>query len=82
MFLNLGELAGGPYSFFAEPRADLLPAIGNGPVEIQHPPIAPRDPRTRRPDEQTGDAALLAASRAGLTQPKMLAALELLCEAT
>jgi hypothetical protein len=52
VFLNLREFAGGPYSFFAEPRADLLPAIGNGPVEIQHPPVVPRDPAHPTADEQ------------------------------
>ena len=81
VFLNLGELAGGPYSFFAEPRADLLPAIGNAPVEIQYPPIAPRDPQHPTLDEQTG-ALMSSLFKGGLTQPKMLAALELHCEAT
>jgi len=81
VFLNLRELAGGPYSFFAEPRADLQPAIGNGPVEIQYPPLVPRDPAHPTADEQTG-MLLSSLFKGGLTQPKMLAALELFCEAT
>jgi hypothetical protein len=80
VFLNLAELTGTPYSFFAEPRADLLPVIGNAPVEIQYPPIAPRDPQNPTANEQTG-ALMSSLFNGGLTQAKMLAALELRCEA-
>ncbi|MDX1488851.1 MAG: hypothetical protein R3268_11660, partial [Acidiferrobacterales bacterium] len=44
VFLNLAEFSGETYTFYAEPAKDVVPAIGNGPVEQQYAPATATTP--------------------------------------
>jgi hypothetical protein len=74
VFLNLAELAGERYSFYADPTRDLVPAGGLAPAEVHYPP-ATATTSTSQEISQFMTAIL----GGGLTQPKMMAALEVEC---
>ena len=77
VFLNLPGLGSGqPYAFYAEPAKDVAPAIGIADSEVQYPAA------NASPADQAVASAMTAVLEGGLTQPKMLAAMDLKCADT
>ncbi len=78
VFLNLPNLASGqPYAFYAEPAKDAVPAVGIADSEVQYPAANGSSPAT-----QAVASAMTAVLHGGLTQPKMLAAMDVKCLST
>ena len=77
VFLNLPGL-GQPYAFYAEPAKDAVPAMGIADTKYSMPPR----PARRRPIRRLLPS-MTAVLDGGLTQPKMLAAMDVnVCRAT
>ena len=77
VFLNLPPLAAAPYSFYIEPQEDRYALRATAPAEVQYPEVTAADPSY----QQAADV-MAAALGGGLTQAKMLAALEVVCPQT
>ena len=77
VFLNMPRLAAAPYTFYGEPQEDLHALRATAPAEVQYPGMSATDPSYQRAAD-----VMNAALAGGLTQPKMLAALELVCPGT
>ena len=77
VFLNLPPLAEAPYSFYIEPQEDRYAVRATAPAEVQYPEVTAADPSY----QQAADV-MAAALGGGLTQAKMLAALEVVCPRT
>ena len=74
-FLNLAALGSGqPYAFYAEPAKEAVPAIGVADSEVQYSPA-----NASSPANQAIASAMSTLLRGGLTQPKMLAAMDVKC---
>lgn len=75
VFLNLAALgAGQPYAFYAEPAKDAVPAIGVADAEVQYSAA-----NSTSSANQAVASAMTAVLQGGLTQPKMLAAMDVVC---
>ncbi len=77
VFLNLKAFAGTDYTFYADSQEDLVPLQGVTPSEVQFPPA-----QAGNPQYQPAADLLTQALDGGLTQAKMLAAVEVECEET
>ena len=77
VFLNMPRLAAAPYTFYGEPQEDLHALRATAPAEVQYPGMSATDPSYQRAAD-----VMNAAIGGGLSQPKMLAALELVCPET
>ena len=76
VFLNLPNI-GQPYAFYAEPAKDAVPAIGIADSEVQYPAATGASPAS-----QAVASAMDTVLSGGLTQPKMLAAMDVKCVST
>ncbi len=77
-FLNLAALGSGqPYAFYAEPAKEAVPAIGLADSEVQYSAA-----NASSPANQAVASAMATVLRGGLTQPKMLAAMDVKCADT
>lgn len=75
VFLNLPQLASGqPYAFYAEPAKDVVPAVGIADSEVQYPAATGSSPAM-----QAVATTMTTVLQGGLTQPKMLAAMDVKC---
>ena len=75
IFLNLAALGSGqPYAFYAEPAKDAVPAIGVADSEVQYSAA-----NSTSPANQAVASAMTAVLQGGLTQPKMLTAMDTVC---
>lgn len=78
VFLNLANLGSGQaYAFYAEPAKDSVPAIGVADAEVQYPAA-----NASTPAMQAVATAMSTVLQGGLTQPKMLAAMDVKCADT
>jgi len=78
VFLNLAALGSSqPYAFYAEPAKDAVPAIGVADSEVQYPAA-----NGSSAANQAIASAMTAVLHGGLTQPKMLAAMDVKCTET
>jgi hypothetical protein len=75
VFLNLGALGSGqPYAFYAEPAKDSVPAIGIADAEVQYSAANGSSAAS-----QAVASAMTTVLQGGLTEPKMLAAMDVEC---
>jgi hypothetical protein len=78
VFLNLAALGTvQPYAFYAEPAKDAVPAIGIADSEVQY-----SSANGTSAANQAVASAMTAVLHRGLTQPKMLAAMDVKCTET
>ena len=77
VFMNLEEFADQTYTFYGEPSEDWESAVGNGPSEVQYPPAV-----ASSAEYQNIANLMTLVLGGGLTQAKMLAALEVRCAIT
>ena len=78
VFLNLATLGSSqPYAFYAEPAKDSAPAIGIADSEVQYPAA-----KASSSANQAVASAMATVLQGGLTQPKMLAAMDVRCAAS
>jgi hypothetical protein len=78
VFLNLAALdSGQPYAFYAEPAKDAVPAIGVADSEVQYSAA-----NASSAANQAVASAMATVLHGGLTQPKMLAAMDVKCADT
>ncbi len=76
VFLNLPQLASGqPYAFYAEPARDIVPTVGIADSEVQYAASTGSSPANR-----AVASIMNTVLQGGLTQPKMLAAMDVKCD--
>ena len=75
VFLNLpSAVSSQPYAFYAEPAKDAVPVVGVGDSEVQYSAAS----GTTQPN-QAVESVMNTVLEGGLTQPKMLAAMDVKC---
>ena len=75
VFLNLpSAVSSQPYAFYAEPAKDVAPIVGIADSEVQYSAA-----NGTTPGNQAVDAVMNTVLEGGLTQPKMLAAMDVKC---
>lgn len=75
VFLNIPQLASGhTYAFYAEPAKDIVPAVGIADSEVQYPAATGSSAAN-----QAVDTIMSTVLQGGLTQPKMLASMDVTC---
>jgi hypothetical protein len=78
VFMNFDRFQGSQYSFYADPKRDLVDMTGYAPIEVQHPPAQPSSPA----GVETSAIMNKVLGGKGLTQAKMRAAIEVVCAET